>query len=124
MQPKCSIAQARRFDSGHTDVNRLRFHVQAVNGYPVTVRAQKFVAPGGAIAANNVNLAVGPSQFCIEVVEQIENPRIVSPNYSGAVITQVIIESNQRLRNVVISPAINNIDAFSRMSVEKAEAIF
>jgi hypothetical protein len=124
MQRKCGIAQVRRIDSGHTDVNRLRFHMQTVNGHPVSMRAQKLVAPGCAIAANNVNLTVGTAQFRVEVVEQIENPRIVSPNCASSVIAQVFIESNQRRRDVVISAAINNIETFSGMGVEKVQSIF
>jgi len=90
----------------------------------MTMGAQKFIAPRRAVPANNVNLPVRPTQFRIEIVEQIENPGIVGQNCARTMVAQVMIEFGERLWNVAISAAVNNIEMFPCVSVEKPQPIF
>jgi hypothetical protein len=54
-----------------------------MSGYPMTVSTQELIAPRGSVAANDIDLTVGESQFTTDVVQEIKNSRIIVPNGSG-----------------------------------------
>jgi hypothetical protein len=87
------------------------------------MRPQKLIAPWRAVSANNVYLTFCPAQLRVEIVKQIENSRIISQNCSGAVIAQILIELRERLGDVSVSAAVNNIETLSRMCVKKPQPI-
>jgi hypothetical protein len=56
--------------------------------------AKEFVAPGRAVAADNVNLKIGIPECDRQVVEQVEYPRIILMNFAGAVIPQIAVQDS------------------------------
>ena len=47
---------------------------------------EKLVAPGSAVAANDVNFAIGPSDRDGQIMEQVEDPLIQLEDRTRAVI--------------------------------------
>jgi hypothetical protein len=71
--------------------------MQAVLGYAVTGRAEEFVTPWRAIASDHVDFRGRLAQNTSEVVQQVENLRIVLVNIPGAVVAQIIVELCERV---------------------------
>ena len=117
MEFQRSIAQLRRIDAGHTDVDGHGLHVQAVLGHGRRAASQKFVAPRRSIAADNVNFFVWPARGSNQVVEQIEDPRIVGMDFSRPVVSQKVFQLLQRHGIIRIPMAIDDIKALVRVRV-------
>ena len=94
--------------------------MKTVLGYSVAVRPQEFVTPGRTVAANNINLPIGTFQPSVEVMEKIENLRIVVTDVPSTVISQKLIESHQGFGNVMIASPINEVNSFPSMCVQQA----
>jgi len=56
----------------HPDIDGHGLHVEALTGYTVSMSAQQLFAPGGAIAANNVNLKIGIPERGSQAVQKVE----------------------------------------------------
>src|SRR5271163_3204195 len=97
MECQCSVPHLRSGYPGHSYINGHSLHVKAVNGYAVPVSSEEFVAPGRAVAADNVNLKIGISERGHQVVQKVEHARIVLVNLSGAMVPQVIVQARQRI---------------------------
>ena len=55
------LAQLERIDAGHAQVDCFRLNVKAVPGHSGGVSAKGFIRQRGAVAAHDVDLAVGMS---------------------------------------------------------------
>ncbi len=107
--------------SRQTNVDRLRLHMKAVFGDTGGVGPQKFVAPGGAVTADDVDLAVRMLRHDGEVREQVKQARIEMMDVAGAMIAQEMIQLIQRFRHVSLAAAINEVDVFARVCVIKTK---
>lgn len=124
MQLQGCISQARGFDTRNADIDCHRLHMQTVQGHTMTMSAEKFVAPRRAIAANDINFSIGPSNGSGQVVKEVEHSRIVVVNVTGAMIAKIFIESGQSFRNIKVTLPIDNVESFAGVRVEKVQAIF
>src|SRR5271166_3988914 len=86
-------------------------------------RAQKFVAPGGTVAANHVDLTTGIAERRGQVVEKIEEARIEMMHISGTVVAQIMVELVQRFGDVLITATIDDIQPLACVSVIEAETV-
>jgi hypothetical protein len=73
-------------DTRQADIDRHGLHVQALASYARAMRAQEFIAPGRAVAADHVDFGVGLAELGGEIVQQVENPGVVMANVAGAVV--------------------------------------
>jgi hypothetical protein len=117
MKVQRRIAQGRRRNSGQADIDGHGLHVQAVLGYGRRAASQKFVAPRRSIAADNVNFLIRPARGGNQVVEQIEDPRIVGMDFARPVVPQKVFQLLQRHGIIGVSMAIDNIKALVRVRV-------
>ena len=62
MQRQGSIPQLCGRNSGYPNVDGHRLHVETVAGHAMPMRAEKFVAPRRAVAADDINLKIGIPQ--------------------------------------------------------------
>ena len=123
MQGYGRVSQAGCGNSGDADVNRHCLHVEAVKGDAVSVCAEVFIAPGGAIAADYIDLEIRIAEGGSQIVEQIEDARIIGVNIAGAVIAQIVIEPVQRFLIVSIAIAIDDVEAFAGVGMEKVQLV-
>ena len=90
----------------------------------VRVFPEQFIAPRRAVAANDIDLIVGMSDFRLDIAKQIKQPRIVMEYVSSPPIFQKFIKARESFWNVTVSSAIDNIEPLSSMHVEKPQPIF
>jgi hypothetical protein len=92
--------------------------------YSMTVRAQKLIAPGRAVPADDVDYGIGLAQLSGEIVQQVENPRVVVADVAGTVVAQVAIEAIERCGKVMAALAIDDVQAFAGVQVEELQPVF
>ena len=107
----------------HPDVNRHALHMQAVCGHAGGVTAKESIGPGRTVAANHIDLTPGVADCPRQVVEQIEKSRVERVDVAGEVVTQIMVELGERLREVGAPPAVHYIQAFPSVRVVKAEPV-
>jgi hypothetical protein len=69
MQSYGCVSQARGGNAGDPDIDRHRLHVEAVKGYAVSVGAEVFIAPGGAIAADYIDFETWIAERGSQIVQ-------------------------------------------------------
>ena len=123
MQGHCSVSQVRGGNAGDADIDCHRLHVETFAGHAVSVGAEVFIAPGGAIAADYIDFEIRIAEGGSEIVQQVEDSRIISANIAGAVITQIVVEPVQRFLIVSTAIAVDDIEALSGMGMEEVQLI-
>src|SRR5208283_1514870 len=123
MQRQRSISQLLGRNAGHPDVNGHCLHVEAIAGHAMPMRAEEFVAPGRAVAADDINLEIGIPQRHSQVVQQVEDSGIVLVNFAGAVVSQIAIQACERFRIVAFAVAVDDVQSLPGMCVEKMQAV-
>jgi hypothetical protein len=124
MQCQGGIAQIERTHAWDANVNRLGLHMTAVRGHAQRMAAQKLVAPGRAISANHVDFSAGPADALLKSAEQIEEARIVIVDRTGPMITEELVEAGKRRGNVLVAPAIDEVNALAGMGVKHPQTVF
>jgi hypothetical protein len=109
--------------SRYSNINCHSLHMQAAPGDTVPVGPEVFVRAWGAIAAHHDNLSVRASLRCQEIMQEIEQMRIVFVNLACAIVTQIFVDANQCCGIIVVPMAVHDIEAFSRMNVEEMQEI-
>ena len=71
--------------------------------------AKEFVAPGSAVAADDINLKIGIPECGSQIVEQVEYLGIVLMNFAGAVVAQITVEAHQRFLIVTFAIAVDDV---------------
>jgi hypothetical protein len=125
MQLESGVSKASSRKTGQADVDGFGLHVEAVHrdtGVSMT-GAQELVGLRCAIAANHVDLAVGPVNRCKQIVQQVEDARVVVMNLAGAPVTQEIVEPLKSPRQVGVTAAINNVNVLVGMRVEEISLV-
>src|SRR5690242_10174679 len=97
--------------------------MQAMPCYAVAVRSEVFIAPRRAIPAHDVDFRIRTSQCRIQIVQQIEDARIVFVNIARPMITKISIELSQSFRIISVPVPINDVDPLSRMGVKQTKTI-
>src|ERR1035438_2849478 len=115
MQGDCSVSQSRGGNAGDPDINCHRLHVEALSGHAVSVSAEELIAPGCAIATDNIDLEIRIAERGSQIVQQVEHPRIICANITGTVIPQIMVEPLKRF--LIVSPAIAVDDVPLKMIV-------
>ena len=116
--PQFSCRYAR-----NADVDRLSEHVQTMRGNTDGRAPEKLVAPGRAIAANDVDFSFRFSNGHGQIVKQIKEALIQLSDIARPVIAQKLIEANDRGRDVLIAVAIDDVDSLVRVSVIEPQPI-
>jgi hypothetical protein len=109
--------------AGDADIDGFGFHVLAVHGDAVSVLAEEVVAPGRAVAADDVDLAVGTAEAAEKVVEQVELLQVVVLYVSGTVVAEKVVELGDGAGQVMVADAINDIDVFAGVEMVKTKTI-
>jgi hypothetical protein len=65
--------------------------MKTVSRYSHCGLAKKFVAPGRAVSAHNVYLALGPSDRNRQVMQQIKEALVQAMNFAGTVVPQELV---------------------------------
>ena len=126
MQFQRGIAQ---LGCGHTrkaDINRFRLHVQTVLG-DTGVRAarpQKLIRAWRSISADDIDLGRGTTEGSGQVVQQVKHARIVVVHITGAIIAQILVEAVERLRQIRVATAIDDVEPLVGMGVVEPEPEF
>jgi hypothetical protein len=97
--------------------------METVASDTVPVSAEEFIAPRRAIAANDVDLEAGIPECRCQVVEQIEDSRVVLVNCAGPVVAQIMVEANQGILIVAFAITVDDVGALSRMGVEEPQTV-
>lgn len=123
MQRHGRIPQLRSRNSGHPDVDGHRLHVETVTGHAVSMSTKKFVAPGRAVAADDVDFKIGIPECSRQVVEQVKYPRIIFMNLAGAMVAQITVQARQGFRIVAFPIAVDDGQTLASVGVEKMQTI-
>jgi len=116
-QSESSLAQFERVDAGHPQIDSFRLNVKTVLCDSRGMSTERFVTRRGAVAADDVDLAAWTADRRGEVREDIVQARINMTNIAGPMIAQEKIELGERLRNVCLAAAINNVNTLSGVRV-------
>src|ERR1700728_1964289 len=78
MQAHGSVTQLRRGNPGQANIDCFGLHMQAVLRHAGVraARAQKFVAPGRTVTANDIDFTAGIAERRGQVIKKVEKPRI------------------------------------------------
>ncbi len=123
MQAKGRVAKFRGGHPWNTNVDCHGLHVQAVLRHAVTVKAEIFITPRGAIAADNLDLGVRAAECRSQVMQKIEYARIVVVNIAGTVIAQVPIKALERIGVVCLPVPVDDVEPFPGVGVKEMKAI-
>jgi len=124
MQRQGSVPQLCGRNPGYPDVNGHRLHVEALPGHAVSVSAKEFVAPWRAVAADDINLKIRIPERSSQVVEKVEDPRIIIVNFAGSMVPQVTVQARQGFLIVAFAIAIDDIQALPSVCVKKTQAVW
>ena len=119
------IAQGDGADARDADIDCLGEHVLAVLGDAGVgaARAQEVVALRSAVAADDVDDAVGTAEPGHQLVKQVELLRIVAADVLGSMIAQEVVELVECIGNVGVTDAIDDVDVFPGVEMVHAEVI-
>lgn len=123
MEVESSIANFGYRYARHSNINCHPLHMQAAPGDTVPVGPEVLVRAWGAIAAHHDNLSVRTPIRHQEIMQEIEQMRIIFVHLACAIVTQVFVDASQCRGIIAISMAVHDVKAFSRMNVEEVQAI-
>ena|SRR5215469_3297024 len=124
MKGESRIAKCCGSYSRNANIDRHCLHMQAVEGNAVAVRPQIFVAPRRPVATDDVDLGIGPAQAGKQIVQKIEHAGIIVMDVARAMISQEVIETIQRLGQILTVSAIRDVQSFAGVRVKKFEPSF
>ena len=124
MQRDSSVAQGKCIDARNANVDGVRLHVQAVSGYTGRASAQELVAPGAAIATDDVDFRAETAERSGKIGEDVENVGIVVHDGAGAVVPQEMVKSLFSLRQKGVATAIDDINPLAGVRMIEAKTVF
>jgi hypothetical protein len=119
-----SVSQSQGIDSRDANINGVSLLVQAVHRNARGTGAEKFIAPIGAIAADDFDLPVSMTDCGGEVGKNVEDARIIALHLAGSMIPKKMGELFFGFRNIKTAPTVNDVDAFAGVSMIQAEMVF
>ena len=126
MQAQRGIPKGGRRNPWQANVDRFCLHVKTVAGH-ARVRAsrtQELVAPGRAVSADHINFTARIVERSGQVVEHVEQARIEMVYLSRAMVAEIMVEFIERMRQIGIAAAVNDIETLAGMGVIKVKAVF
>ena len=81
------------------------------------------VAPRSAIAADDIDDAVGMAEAGHQIVEQIELPDVIVLDVSGAMVSEEVVELRDSFGNVVVANTVDDVDALTGVQVIQMQAV-
>lgn len=120
MECQGGIAQLGNANRGHADIDSFRLHVEAVQGNSGSVGAKELIAPGAAVAANDVNLRSGTADGGGEVGKQVENAWVVMMHVPRPMIPQEVIQLGKRFWDVSVPSSEYNINPLVGVRVKES----
>ena len=123
MQAEGRISELCGRCAGYADVDRHRLHVQTVLRDAMTVRTEPLVAPRSSVATHHVDFGVRTTERCRQVVEQIEDTRIVLMHVAGSVIAEKVVQLGKSSGIIAVAVPINDIEVLARVGMEEMKAI-
>lgn len=124
MKGESGFAQARGCYAGYSNVDRLRLHVEAVLGDSLRVRTEIVVAPRGTVPADDVDFGSGMAHGRRQVFQDVKHLRIVMMDFSRAMVAEEIVELSKRGWEVLIPPAIDDVQRLTGVRVVEVQTIF
>jgi hypothetical protein len=118
MQRKGCIPESCGRNPGHANVDGHGLHVETVASDTVSMSPEEFVAPRRAIATEDVDLKVRIPECGSQVVEQVEDARVVIVNYAGAVVAQITVEAKVGSLIESFAIAVDDVKVLSRIYLE------
>ncbi len=119
MQPLSRIAQPCRRHVGNSNIDRLAFHMETMHGDARRCSAEKIVAPGSSVAANNVYLRIRMTHGSRQVMKQIEKTWVELCHRTRAVVPKEVVQRINGRRDVPVTYTINHVDVFQCVRVVK-----
>jgi len=86
MQAESRIAELGSAHARDANIDGHGLHVQTVLRHAVSVGTEKFIAPGCPVTAYDIDLGIGATQGNGQIMQQIEDARIVVANIPCAMI--------------------------------------
>jgi len=125
LEAEGGVAELAGGDAGDADVDGFGQGVLGVFGYTGVggAGAEEVVAPGGTVAADDVDDGVRPTELAEQVVQEVELPGIVVAGVFGAVVAEEVVELREGGRDVGVSYAVDDIDVFAGVQVVELEVI-
>jgi len=125
VQLKSGVSKAGRRKTGKANVDGFGLHVEAVHGDTSVsmTGAQEFVSLRCAIAADHIDFAVRPANRSKQIVQQVEDARVVVMNLAGAPVAQEKVEPIESAWQVGVTVAINNVDVLVGMRMEETKPV-
>ena len=92
MKGEGDVSQLRSGDSRHADVDGFSLHMQTVGGDTRRGAAEKLIAPGRPVAANDVDFGFGLPNGDGQIVQQVKNAPVQLNHVAGAMIAQKLVQ--------------------------------
>jgi hypothetical protein len=118
------IAQRPGIDSRDANIDRVRLHMQAVFCDARGARAEEFIAPGGTVAADDIDFPARMTDGGREIGKNVEDAMIVVLDVTGAMIAKEMVELFFGLGKIEIAAAVNDVDAFAGVRMIEAKMVF
>jgi len=122
-EPERGIAKVSRGHARNAYVYGHRLHMQAVPGHGVSMGAQILVGAGGPVAADNVDFGVRASEGNHQVAEQVQQAGIVSMNFSGSIVAQILIDPRLGTGVVILAVTIHEVEPFPGVDMKEAQPV-
>lgn len=123
MEAQSSIPQRSGLHAGQADIDGHGLHVQAVLRNSARAAAEKVVAPRRPISADHIDFGILAAHAGGEVVQQIKQPRIELMHCAGAMVAEKGIQLLDRRGNVLVTPAIDDIEPLVGMRVIQPKTV-
>ena len=123
MQAEGRISELCGRCAGYADVNRHGLHVQTVLRDAMTVRTEPLVAPRSSVATHNVDFCVRTTERRRQVVEQIEDARIVLMHVAGPVIAKKMVQLGKSSGIIAVAVPVNDVEMLASVGMEEMKAI-
>jgi hypothetical protein len=86
-----------------------------------SVSPEEFIAPGRAIAANDIDFSAWSADRIGQVPQDVIEPGIILLHVPGAMVSQELVQVRGSFGNIFIAVAKNDVDAFTSVSVVQAQ---
>lgn len=122
MQREGSISELGGCDPGDPYINRHRLHVEAVKRHVVPVRVQHFIGPRRAITADHIDLTIWPAERSEQIMQEIEDPRVIGVNLAGAAVAQIVVQLGEPYLVVPFAIPIHDVETPARVGIQKMQS--
>jgi len=123
MQGDRGVTQCQRINTGNANVDGVSLHMQAVAGYAGRAGAKEFIAPRGAVAADDVNFGVGAAEGSGEIGENVEDAGVVMLDVAGSVVPEEMVELFFGFGKIVVAATINDVNTFACVRVIEPDMV-